>query len=106
MTNHDNHSSAASDYEHGALYVYDATSQTFDRAQPQPVPVTAENKSVEDFDSSRIARNCDNWIAGTCQVCGVQWQNCEVHWSFNCPRFVWRHEITDADTPPLTRPQR
>lgn len=34
-----------------------------------------------------IASNCANWADGRCLLCGVQWQEHEVHGEFQCPNF-------------------
>lgn len=51
--------------------------------------------SVTGEDGGRVAETCANWhrytffpSRGSCQACGVQWQNCEVGGKYRCPHWT------------------
>ena len=41
----------------------------------------------KDYRNEPIAANCINWRNGRCDMCGVQWQGCEVSADFRCQHF-------------------
>ena len=47
--------------------------------------------------SLRVSRNCANYHDGICNVCGAQWQGCEVGPDYRCPQFTPRKDQPNAE---------
>ena len=47
-----------------------------------------------------VALNCANWSDGTCDACGVQWQDMQVSALHKCKHFSRRNPQTNSNEGP------